>query len=258
MLTRGAGRVNRMMKRTTIVAVFAALWMAPAVASAQIRQVSSSSSDGGKATIDFTVGIFALRGYNSRPVDDILVQDLQPPQPLLFNVSDLNTVPVGGEFLYGITRHLEVGAGVTFGQRTAHSVYANLTHSDNSEIAQDLKLKQIAESFTGRYLLFPRGSAIEPYVGAGVVAIKYTYTESGEFVDTNDMSIFPAQYKTTGTVAGPLILGGVRGRIGGRFVAGGEFRWQKATANVPVAQGFLGSKLDLTGWGANVTFGVRF
>ena len=247
-----------MTKRTTILPLFAALWMIPVAASAQIHQVSSTSSREGKVTVNFSVGYSALRGYGSRPVDDILYQDLQPPQPLLFSISDLNSVPVGGEFLYGFARHLEAGVGVTYAQRTAHSVYANLTHSDNSEIMQDLKLKQITESFTGRYLFLPRGSSIEPYVGGGLVAIKYDYSETGEFVDANDLSIFPAQYTTSGTVAGPLVIGGARAHIGGKFVAGGELRWQKATADVPVAAGFLGTKLDLSGWGANFTFGVRF
>lgn len=247
-----------MTKRTCTLIVSAALWLIPAVASAQIRQVGSSSSGGGKVTVNFSVGLFALEGLGSRPVDDILYQDLQPPQPLAFNISDLNSVPLGGEFLYGFTRHLEVGAGLTFAQRTAHSVYANLTHADNSEIAQDLKLRQTSESFTGRYLFLPRGSVIEPYAGAGVIAIRYNYSESGEFVDATDLSIFPATFQTTGTVAGPLVLGGVRGHVGDRFVVGGEFRWQHAVASVPSAANFLGTKLDLTGWTGNFTFGFRF
>jgi len=247
-----------MTKRTTILGLFAALWMVPAAAFAQIHQVGSSSSADGKITVNFSVGYFGLRGLNSRPVDDILYQDLQPPQPLLFSVSDLNSVPVGGEFLYGFARHLEAGVGLTYGTRTAHSVYANLTHADNSEIMQDLKLSQTSESFTGRYLFLPRGSAFEPYVGAGVIAIHYHYSETGEFVDASDNAIFPAQYTTSGTTAGPLIIGGVRAHVGGRFLAGGEFRWQHAIADVPATDSFLGTKLDLSGWGANFTFGVRF
>ncbi len=245
------------MRRYTL-AVFAVLWLVPVSAWAQIHQVSSSSKDDGKVTVNFSVGLFALRGLSSRPTADILYQDLQPPQPLLFNVSDLNSVPVGGEFIYGFTRHLEFGAGLTYGQRTANSVYANLTNADGTEIMQDLKLKQTAESFTGRYLFLPRGSAFEPYVGGGVIAIHYNYSETGNFVDATDLSVFPAQYETSGTVAGPLILGGVRGRIGGKFVAGGEVRWQHAVANVPVSDNFLGTQLDLSGWTYNFTFGVRF
>jgi len=245
-------------RRLTLTVLFATLWLVPAAASAQIHQVPSSSSGDQKITVNFSVGFFALRGLGSRPVDDILYQDLQPPQPLLFSISDFNSVPFGGEFIYGLTRHIEFGAGLTYSQRTANSVYANLTHADGSEIQQALKLKQVSEAFTGRYLIFPRGSSIEPYVGGGVIAIRYNYSESGEFVDATDLSIFPAHYETTGTVAGPLVLGGVRGRVGGKLVIGGEFRWQHAVANVPVSDNFLGTKLDLSGWTGNFTFGLRF
>jgi len=244
-------------RRCTLV-LFSVLLMVPAAASAQIHQVGSSSSRDQKITVNFTLGYFWLRGLGSRPPEDVLVGDLQSSQPLLFNISDLNSVPVGGEFLYGITRHIEVGAGLTYGQRTAHSVYANLTHPDGTEIMQDLKLKQVSEAFTGRYLFLPRGSSIEPYVGAGIIAIRYHYTEVGEFVDTTDLSTFPAQYETDGTVAGPLVLGGVRGHVSSKFVVGGEFRWQHAIADVPLEAGMLGTKLDLTGWSGNVTFGFRF
>lgn len=246
-----------MTKRTSILALFAALWMIPAAASAQIHQVSSSTSADRKQTLNFSVGYFALRGLESRPQDDILFQDLQTGQPLLFNISDLNSVPIGGEYLLGVGRQLEVGVGLGFSQRTAHTVYANLTHPDNTEIAQDLKLRQVPVSFTGRFLILPRGSAIEPYVGAGVVAIRYNYSEIGEFVDETDLSTFPARYVTTGTVAGPTVLAGLRG-VTGPWVVGGEVRWQRATANVPLNQGFLGTKLDLGGWTGNFTVGVRF
>jgi len=245
--------------RRYVLVVFTALLFVPASAWAQIHQVSSSSNDGGKVTVNFSVGLFALQGLTSRPVNDILYQDLQPPQPLLFNVSDLNSVPWGGEFLYGINKHIEVGAGLTYSAKTANSVYANLTNPDNSEINQALKLHQTTEAFTGRYLFLPRGSALEPYIGAGIVAIHYSYSETGEFVDLTDLSTFNAQYETSGTTAGPLVLGGVRGRLGGgKFVVGGEARWQHAVANVPVSDGFLGTQLSLTGWTYNFTFGVRF
>src|SRR5579871_2557117 len=196
--------------RRYVLVVFTALLFVPASAWAQIHQVSSSSNDGGKVTVNFSVGLFALQGLTSRPVNDILYQDLQPPQPLLFNVSDLNSVPWGGEFLYGINKHIEVGAGLTYSAKTANSVYANLTNPDNSEINQALKLHQTTEAFTGRYLFLPRGSALEPYIGAGIVAIHYSYSETGEFVDLTDLSTFNAQYETSGTTAGPLVLGGVR------------------------------------------------
>src|SRR5215467_6855890 len=112
---------THMTQRTRKLAVFAALWLMPAAASAQIHQVGSSSPANRKQTLNFTFGIFALKGVGSRPTEDILYQDLQPPQPLLFSVSDLNGFPVGGEFVYGFARHLEAGVGITYYSRTAHS-----------------------------------------------------------------------------------------------------------------------------------------
>jgi outer membrane protein W len=233
-----------------------AIVLLPGVASAQIRQVSSSSASDSRQTVNFTVGYFALKGLDSRVNDDVLLADLQNAQPLLFEVRDFNSVPVGGEYLLAVNRHVEAGVGIAFSQRTVHSVYANLTHSDNTEIAQDLKLRQIPVSFTGRLLLLPRGSAVEPYVGAGIVAIKWRYSEVGEFVDV-DQSIFPARYVSNGTAAGPTVLAGIRSPIGNCTV-GGEIRWQKAEGDLPASAGFLGTKIDLGGWTGNFTIGLRF
>ena len=52
----------------------------------------------------------------------------------------------------------EAGVGVGYYQRTVPSVYANVTHADQSEIAQDLKMRTIPVSFTARFLPLGRGS----------------------------------------------------------------------------------------------------
>ena len=233
-----------------------ALLLVPSLASAQIRQVGSSSSSEAAQTINFTIGYFGLKSLDSRVTDDVLVNDLQNNQPLLFNVSDFNGATFGGEYLLRITSIIEAGAGVGYYQRTVPSVYANLTHSSGDEITQDLKLRTIPVSFTARYLPLGRNSAIEPYVGAGVVAIRWRYSESGDFVDASN-NIFPAVYVAKGTAVGPVVLGGVRIPMGPALI-GGEFRWQKAEGTGLRSQQFLGDKIDLGGWTGNFTFGWRF
>ena len=235
--------------------------LAPTLASAQVRQVSSSNT--GNNTVNFTVGYFALKGLESRVADDVLVNELLnpglvngKPQPLLFEIKDLNSVPFGGEYLIGLGRQFEAGVGLAYSQRTAPSIYANLTHSNQDEIRQDLKLKQVPVTFTGRFLLLPRGSSVEPYIGGGVVAIKWRFSEAGEFVDT-DGTIFSALYEANGTSAGPIVLGGVRFPFGA-LVAGAEGRWQKVEGKGLLADGFLGDKIDLGGWTLNFTVGARF
>jgi opacity protein-like surface antigen len=251
-MTNGMG--NGRARLAMALTVFATL-CAPAAASAQVRQVSSSSSEP-KQTVNFTIGYFGLKGIDSRVTDDVLLNELQSAQPLLFEVKDFNTAIVGGEYLLGFGSHVEAGVGVGFAQRTVHSIYAHLTHADNTEIEQELKLRQIPVSFTGRFLFLPRGSAVEPYVGGGLVAIRYRYSETGEFVADN-RDIFPARYIADGTAVGPTVLAGVRAPLG-HWAAGGEVRWQKAEAKGLLDEGFIGDRFDLGGWMANFTLGVRF
>jgi opacity protein-like surface antigen len=231
------------------------LLLAPAMAQAQIRQVNSSASDG-NSTIQFNIGYFALKGLDSRPNEDVLVGDLISAQPLLFEVKDFNGAHVGGEYLIGFGR-IEAGVGLGYTQRTVPTVYANLTHSDGTEIEQDLKLRTIPVTFTARFLPLGRGAVVEPYIGAGLAAIRWKYSEVGEFVDAVDNSIFPARFTADGTAVGPTVLAGLRAPIS-NWTVGGEIRWQKAEGDIPPDAGFLGSKIDLGGWTTNFTLGVRF
>jgi hypothetical protein len=247
------GTVNGRARLATALTVVAIL-CAPAVAGAQIRQVSTRSDS--RQTVNFSIGYFALKGLDSRVDDDVLLNELQSAQPLLFEVKDFNSAIVGGEYLFGIGSNFEAGIGVGYAQRTVHSIYAHLTHADNTEIEQELKLRQIPVSFTGRFLLLPRGSAVEPYVGGGLVAIRYRYSEVGEFV-ADDRTVFPARYLAEGTAVGPTVLAGLRAPVG-NWSFGGEVRWQKAEASGLRDLEFVGDKFDLGGWTTNFTFGVRF
>lgn len=243
-----------MMKRMG-AAVALSLLLVPASAHAQIRQVSSSNSTG-NSTVNFTIGYFALKGLESRVSEDVLLNDLQSFHPLLFEIKDFNSVPIGAEYLVGLGSNFEAGVGIAYSQRTTHSVYANFTRANNVEIEQELKLRQVPITFSGRFLLMPRGSSVEPYVGAGLVAIRYRYSEVGDFV-ADDLSIFPARYLKDGVALGPTVLGGVRAPVG-NMTFGGEARWQKAEGKDLLKEGFLGDRLDLGGWTANFTLGFRF
>jgi len=243
------------MPKRLVCTIAFVLCLAPAAAFAQIRQVSSSPASS-RNTVNFSVGYFGLKGVESRADGDIIVGDLVNAHPLLFEVNDLNGATFGGEYLFAAARNVEVGVGLGFSQRTISTVYADLTHSNGDEIRQDIKLRQIPVTFTGRFLILPRGSAVEPYIGAGLTAIRYQYSEVGEFVDDIG-TIFPAVYKTDGTAAGPIVLAGARAPIE-NWTIGGEFAWQKVVADVPADAGFLGTKLDLGGWRFNFSVGVRF
>ena len=243
-----------MTKRMLAALALAAL-LVPASAGAQITQVSSSASEA-RQTVNFSLGYFALKGLDSRVDEDVLLNNLQNSQPLLFEVDDFNGFTFGGEYLIGFGPYFEAGVGVGYTQRSVPSVYANLTRPNDDEIEQELKLKQLPVSFTGRILILPRGSVVEPYIGGGLVAIRWRYTEVGDFVDEFN-NIFPARFEDDGVATGPIVLGGLRAPVG-NWSVGGEFRWQKAEGKGLLEQGFLGDRIDLGGWTTNFTFGLRF
>ena len=245
------------MKRGTLLqyalgAVMVSL-LAPAVAEAQIRRVSSTDS---RHSIGFGLGYFALRSEDSRVEDDVLLADLPS---LAFEIGDFNGAVIDGEWLVGISDYLEAGVGLGFYQRTVPSVYRDFQNFNGSEIEQDLKLRVIPFTATVRFLPVGRGGTIEPYVGVGIGVNRWRYSETGEFVDFSDDTIFRARYFADGTAAGPVVLGGLRAPVADVWDVGGELRWQRAEGDIDTLDsGLLGSKIDLGGFTTQFMFGLRF
>lgn len=226
--------------------------LAPASASAQITQVSSSDH---RNAVGVTLGGFFPRGEDGRVDGDVIVADLDE---LAFEVNNFNGFSAGGEWLLTLGKYFESGVSVGYYKRSVDSVYRGLVNADGSEIEQTLKFR--VSPFTASVRFLPVGHGpIEPYVGIGVGVFNWRWSESGEFVDTSDNSIFRATYVADGTAVGPVILGGVRAPIGNAFDVGGEVQFQKATADIDQQEtGLLGNKIDLGGWHALFTMHVRF
>ena len=221
---------------------------AAAPASAQVTRVEPRQSVG------FNLGYFAVRGEDSRTDGDVLWEDLSS---LAFEVNDFNFVTFGGEYTFDIGEFLEVGAGLNYYQRTVPSVYRSVTHADGSEIEQDLKLRIIPLTGTLKFLPLGRSSALQPYVGGGIGLFNWRYSETGEFVDFRDDSIFSERYVASGNSVGPVVFGGVRFRASDIWVVGGELKYQHAVGDIDV-DGFLGDKIDLSGWTTSFTVNLRF
>jgi len=212
-------------------------------------------------TVSFNLGYFALRGVDSRASGDVLnanrcIDSTVSCEPLLFEVNDFNNVSVGAEWLIGLGRLFEAGAGISYYQRTVPTVYEGLTNVNGSEIEQELKLRTVPISATVRFVPTGRRSPFQPYIGVGVTFINWHYSEVGSFVDTNTGEIFNARYVADGTDTGPVVLGGIRGLMGDNFLIGGEVRWQSAEGSLP--NDFVGDRIDLGGFTYQGVFQVRF
>jgi hypothetical protein len=135
-------------------------------------------------------------------------------------------------------------------------VYTAFVNADGSDISQDLKLRIIPLTATVRFLPLGHNSPVQPYVGAGVGVFLWRYSETGQFLDTNNV-VFIGNFTGSGAEVGPVVLGGARFGIG-PATAGAEIRWQSARPTLPSDQGFAGPKIDLGGFNYLFTVGFRF
>jgi hypothetical protein len=201
-------------------------------------------------TVQF--GGFLPKGEGSRVEGDVLVINRQY---LLFDFGDFNGLQVGGDWSFALGEYLEAGAGFGYYQATVPAIYEEWVNQDGSEIEQDLKLRIMP--LTAVVKIFPLGAkrAFQPYVGGGLGVYFWRYSETGEFLATDD-SIFDASYVQSGTSFGPVAVFGARGRVSESALIGIEGRYQWGTTDL--SDDFLGTKLDLGGFSILATFGYRF
>ena len=128
--------------------------------------------------------------------------------------------------------------------------------SRRDEVVSHLKLRIVPFTATFRWLPVGHNAPIQPYVGGGVGVFGWRYSESGEFVDSSDRSIFTGNFEGSGAAVGPVVLGGVRVPIG-RTALGFEARYQHAKGELPRDQEFSGSE-NLGGMNYLFTFNIRF
>ena len=203
-------------------------------------------------TFNVSLGYFTVRGQDARVTGDVLNANRNF---LTFDIKDFNSASIGGEWLIPVGRYIEAGAGLSFTRRTVPTVYTNFVNANNSEIDQDLRLRMVPVAFTFRVLPLGQDVGFQPYLGGGLGVINWRYSESGQFVDTRDRSIFNNSYAASGTETGPVALGGIR-FAGDTLASGFEIRYQAAEADLPPP--FAGTKIDLGGWSYLFTVGMRF
>jgi outer membrane protein W len=219
-----------------------------------VASVAGPANASAQQAFNMYLGGFVPRGEDSRTNGDVLVSNLDF---LSFNLSDFNAATVGGEWLFPLSDRLDAGLGLGVHSRGVPAVYTELTHAGGAEIEQDLKLRIVPFTATVRFLPLGRDAAVQPYIGAGVGIFGWRYTETGEFVDFSDRSIFRDRFEGSGATAGPVVMGGVTFPIGSWSI-GGEIRYESAQGELPEDQFFSGPEVDLGGFNYLATFKVRF
>ena len=188
-----------MQLRTRVGSLVIAALLVAAPASAQMVH----SVSGG-------LGVFWPRGFDSRVTGDIWVEDLNPsfnlPDVFLglaFEIGDFKAANVFGEWAVSFGNHFEFGAGLSYLQPD-RAQHLSRRRSTSCPTARSSRSRRISSCACCRS---PASSAssrcgpgsIQPYVGGGISAINFRYSEVGEFVDPSDGLVFPR--RVTGRAA---------------------------------------------------------
>ena len=203
-------------------------------------------------TISVQVGAFLPKGENSRVAGDVLDVNREY---LIFDFGDFNGLLVSGDWSFALGEYLEASAGFGYYQSTVPAIYREWINEDGSEIEQDLRLRIMPATAVVRVLPLGARQAFQPYFGGGLAVYFWRYTETGEFLGTDD-SVFRDTFEASGTSVGPIAVFGLRGVVSQSAVIGIEGRYQWGEGDL--SQDFLGEKIDLGGFSILGTFGFRF
>ena len=246
-------RLNRVRVSGLVAAMALLVGGLASPASAQVVQVTRADA---RHSVGFNLGYFMVNGEDGRVDDDVLSRILND---LAFQVERLQQLDVRRRVALRREQLPRDRRRLRLLQRTVTEVYRDFVNDNGSEIAQDLKLRIVPITATIRFLPHrPRGGGRAVHRRRHGF-FNWRYSESGEFVDFSDGSIFRAQYKADGTAVGPVIVGGVA-LPGGRRVHGRRrVQWQKAEGDTnPAESELLGSKIDLGGNTFSFTMHFRF
>ena len=207
-------------------------------------------------SVNFYIGGFVPRGEDARTDNDVLVGNLENAG-LAFNIGDFTSATVGGEWLFGLGERFDAGLGLGFYSDTVPS---SLQGSDTLERSRDQTGSQAAHRAVHRDRPVPpaRSRGGHPAVHRRRrrrlrVALQRDRGVRG----LQRLQHLPRQLLGSGATAGPVVMGGVGIPIGS-FSAGFEIRYQSAQGDLPLDQGFAGTKIDLGGFNYLATFKVGF
>lgn len=238
--------MQRMMKGLRL-GVFVALAVAGSALSASAQVVQS---------LNLSAGLFMPRGEDARVGHDVWLANV----PVFrFEIKDFTGGEVSGEWNLAFGDKVELGLGGAFYQRSVPVVYRDYINNDRSEIRSDFKLRTVPMTAVVRLMPFGRPGQFQPYIGGGIAAIRWNYSEVGDFIDFNDNNaVYHARYVATGTAPGAVILAGFRAPLGGDIYAltmEGRYITGEGTLD---KNDFLDTKIDLGGTSLRVGFLIRF
>jgi opacity protein-like surface antigen len=211
-------------------------------------------------------------GYSVPSVSSDVFEDTR--EFLTVDRSDFNAFSFGGDLGIRAANRIDIALGFAYARSSTRSEFrdwvdeGNLPgEEDDRPIEQETRLTRLPLTATVKAYLLDRGrnigrfawvpSAWAPYAGVGGGAMWYRYHQGGEFVDFENLDIFPDVFESSGWTPTAHVLAGADFSLTPRLAlnAEGRYGWAKADMG-PDFVGF--DKIDLAGFQATLGLSVRF
>jgi len=252
-----------------VLAVAAVVVGLPATAGAQVTPGPARPSQQ-LPDADFLFGrprgSIGIRGSLAIPTEGSDSFDFVRDQ-LTIEKGDFRSAAFAFDVGVALTPRVDVVAGLDLARKTVASEYRDFVDNDLLPIEQRSSLRQNAVTGSIRVALAPRGrsvgrfawipSRVQPYVGAGGGVLFWEFSQSGDFVDFQDFSVFPDTFSAKGVSPTAHVLGGTDVQVYKRLMltVEGRYVWASGT----LEDDFIGFEpLDLSGFrvsaGINLVF----
>ena len=167
------------------------------------------------------------------------------------------------DLAYRLNERLSAVFGFEYSRADIQSEFRDYVDLDDLPITQETKLSEIPLTGSLKFYLIPQGkeisryawvpSSIAPFVGGGGGFVWYRFDQAGDFVDFDDLSIFPDRFQSEGGGATAHLFGGVEFKLIPRLFFTFEMRYSWADAEL--AGSFVGfDPIDLAG--LRTSFGI--
>jgi hypothetical protein len=186
---------------------------------------------------------------------------------LTLDKSDFNAPAIGVDVEVPFNPRASAVIGFEYSKSSESSEYRDFVDNQRLPITQTTSLREFNFSGSVKLALTPRGreissrawipAAVTPYVGAGGGILQHEFLQYGDFIDVEDLEVFPDTFRSSGWSPSAHVFGGVDIKVWKRLYLSGEARylWSKADLSSDFS-GF--DPIDLAGFKATVGIHYMF
>lgn len=170
----------------------------------------------------------------------------------------------------GITlgSRVELMLGAAYARSSARSEFREFVDLDDLPIEQTTTFTRVPLTAGVKAYLAPRGrtlgrlawvpSRVAPFVGAGGGVMWYEFRQRGDFVDFDDLGVFPADLRSSGATPIAHALAGVDVTLSPRLALTTEARYTWGRADLGDDDFSQFDRIDLSGIAATAGISIRF